>query len=161
MIVASFEALKSDSKVSLEPSFLQAEELHLPYPVSIADVLQPSEHLQSLLWSCSRGPQSWPQHCRWGHPSTVTSLSLLANLLVLTNSWLVHREKYIILYYSKHYRKNAIVQWAIFLPVLSHHSSWDWEAFAMLTAWLFLAIISYPLASLFFSARKLSRFPIR
>ena len=63
----------SCSKVSLEPSLLQAEQPQLPQPVLVAEVLQPSDHLCGLLWPCSNismsflcwGLQSWTQDSRW------------------------------------------------------------------------------------------------
>ena len=41
------------SKVSLEPSLLQAEQPQLSQPVLIAEVLQPSDQLRGLLWTHS------------------------------------------------------------------------------------------------------------
>jgi len=63
----------SCSKVTLEPSLLQAEQPQLPQPVLVGEVLQPSVHLRGLLWTCSNtsmsflcwGLQSWAQDSRW------------------------------------------------------------------------------------------------
>jgi len=64
----------SCSKVTPEPSVLQAEQPQLPQPVFVAEVLQPSDHLRGLLWTRSNTSmsysccwlQSWTQDSRWG-----------------------------------------------------------------------------------------------
>jgi len=43
----------SYSEVSLEPSLLQADQVHLPQLVFAGEVLQPSHHLRALLWTRS------------------------------------------------------------------------------------------------------------
>ena len=62
----------SCSKVTPEPSLLQAEQPQLPQPVLVGEVLQPSDNLRGLLWPCSNpsmsflcwGLQSWTQDSR-------------------------------------------------------------------------------------------------
>jgi len=49
----------SCSKVTPEPSLLQAEEPQLPQPVLRGEVLQPSDHLRGLLWPHSNTSTSF------------------------------------------------------------------------------------------------------
>ncbi|KAK4817319.1 hypothetical protein QYF61_009172 [Mycteria americana] len=50
------QVLEGCYKVSLEPSLPQAEQPQFSQPVFIQEVLQPSEHLRGLLWTCSNVP---------------------------------------------------------------------------------------------------------
>jgi len=49
----------SCSKVSSQPSLLQAEQPQLPHPALSGEVLQPSDHLRGLLWTRSNTPMSF------------------------------------------------------------------------------------------------------
>ena len=45
LFVGSLQVLKGCNEVTLQPSFLQAEQAQLPQPVFVGEVLQPSDHL--------------------------------------------------------------------------------------------------------------------
>ena len=52
-LVSPLYVLKGRSKVSPEPSLLQAEQPQLSQPFHIGELFQPSDHCCGLLWTCS------------------------------------------------------------------------------------------------------------
>ena len=88
------QVLAGCSKVSLEPSLLQAEQPQLSQPGFTGELFQPLDHFCGLLWTCSNrsgsvlcwGVQSWTQDFRWGVSTVqlrgrIPSLALLTTLL--------------------------------------------------------------------------------
>ena len=48
LIIGSLQVLKGCNEVTLQPSFLQAEQSQLPQPVFVGEVLQPPDHVRGL-----------------------------------------------------------------------------------------------------------------
>ena len=74
LFICSLQVLKGHNEVSPVSSLFQAKQAQLPQPFLLGEVLQPSDHLSGLLWTCSKssmsfmylGPQAWMQYSRWG-----------------------------------------------------------------------------------------------
>ena len=69
--------MEGHSDVALEPSLLQSGQTQLPQSLFIREVLQPSDHLHTLIWTTSKsstsflcwGPWIWTQYSQeqsWG-----------------------------------------------------------------------------------------------